>query len=249
MLESLMTFAPDESKIYLRVNNMSDEDAAVVAKYSDHIEHLEFGENLGYALSVNRLAAKGNGDVIAIFNADIDFDSYAIQNCVDALLDEDDWGVLGPRSVDSQGRLTHAGIFGTNTSPQHRMWKKADNEKAHDVQEAVTVSGSAYFIKREVWDQLSACSLYLDACHDIYSGEERQTPKGAFLPTDHYYEETYSSYHARAHGWKVIYYGPEKIIHEWHKSSPVGDPSSDGKMKKSQLEFRAACAVHGISHD
>lgn len=121
--------------------------------------------------------------------------------------------------------------------------------QVQDVQEAVTVSGSAYFIKREVWEQLSICPTYLEACYSLYEADERWNPSGAFLPTDHYYEETFCSYHARAHGWKVLYYGPEKIIHEWHKSSAVGDPSTDGKMNKSRLEFRTACALHDIPHD
>lgn len=249
MLESLMQWAPDESKIFLRVNDMDNADTEAIAPYLKQIDHLEFGENVGYAVSVNRLVAAGEGDVVAIFNADIDFDSNVIQRCVDALIEHDDWGVVGPRSVDSAGKLTHAGIFGTNVSPKHRAWKARDGKAVQDVVEAVTVSGSAYFVKRKIWETLSICPDYLEACYDIYDSEERMHPLGAFLPTDHYYEETYCSYHARQHGWKVMYLGTEKVIHEWHKSSKVGDPNTDGKMKKSRLEFRTACDVHGIERD
>lgn len=249
MLESLMTYAPENSNIFLRINDMSDQDAEAIAPYREHIRHLEFGENIGYSLSVNRLAAQGTGDVIGIFNADVDFDSYAIGRCADVLMENDDWGVVGPRSVNSAGRLTHAGIFGDNHNPVHRAWNRIDNKKYHDVQEAVTVSGSAYFIKRQVWDELTVCPEYLEACYDLYQVDERWNPSGAFLPTDHYYEETYCSYHARAHGWKVMYLGTEKIIHEWHKSSKIGAANTDGKMKKSRLEFRTACVIHGIESD
>lgn len=249
MLESLMEYAPVDSKIFIRVNCMDDDDARVLADYKDVVHHIEFGDNIGYARSVNRLASLGVNPVIAVFNADVKFDSNAIQYCVDELMEHDDWGVLGPRSVDSRGKLTHAGIFGSNSSPKHRSWKSSDSNSVQDVKEAVTVSGSAYFVKRSVWDELTICPSFREACHDLYQDVEGESPLGAFLPTDHYYEETFCSYHARSHGYKVIYLGSAKVIHEWHKSSSIGSDISDGKMKKSRLEFRVACDIHGIERD
>jgi hypothetical protein len=77
-----------------------------------------------------------------------------------------------------------------------------------------TVSGATYFFRRRMWDAVdvtvrcTARSL-LDA-------------EGAFLPTRHFYEETYCSYHARLHDWRVVYLGTAKMIHLWHRSSTVG---------------------------
>lgn len=248
-LQSVQDFPADRQAVYLRVNGLTDLDSDVISRHNHSVDHVEFGENLGYSLSVNRLASYGQNDIIGIFNADVSVDTDALQACCDALRDNPDWGVLGPRSLDSSGKITHAGIFGTNTAPKHRGWKSRDSQTYRDVQEAVTVSGSAYFIKRTVWEELALCPLYREACGGIYDDPERSSPFGAFLPTDHYYEETYCSYHARSHGYKVVYYGPEYVIHEWHKSSKVGDPLTDGKMKKSQGEFRAACDLHGIERD
>ncbi len=248
-LQSVEDFPADDQAVYLRVNGVTAQDRDVLEERGHLLDHVEVGDNLGYSLSVNRLASYGDNDIIGIFNADVAVDSDVLQACCDVLRSNDDWGVLGPRSIDSSGKITHAGIFGTNSSPKHRGWKSKHSKAFEDVQDAVTVSGSAYFIKRLVWEELALCPSYREACDAIYEDPERSSPMGAFLPTDHYYEETYCSYHARSHGYKVVYYGPEYVIHEWHKSSKVGDPLTDGKMKKSQGEFRVACDLHGIPRD
>jgi len=239
--------APGQST-YVRINDPSDEDFAAVAPFLSSVL-VDTGPNLGYAMSVNRLAAYGQNDIIGIFNADVTFDSDALAECCDALRSNEDWGVLGPRSLNSAGRVTHAGIFGTHSQPAHRGWQGRDSEAFKDIKEAVTVSGSAYFIKRSVWDELTCCSLYQDACSGLYDGNDRANPSGAFLPTDHYYEETFCSYHSAAHGHKVVYYGPSKVIHEWHQSSKVGDPLTDGKMREPRRQCRYACALPRFERD
>jgi hypothetical protein len=101
------------------------------------------------------------------------------------------------------------------------------------------VSGSAYFIKRKVWDFLTECPTYREVAPKA---------RGAFLPTSHYFEETFCSYHAQAHGWKVMYYGPVVIRHEWHQASPVGG-WAERQFPVSQKYFREACGRHGIPCD
>jgi GT2 family glycosyltransferase len=198
--------------------------------------------NVGYARGCNTaslMASAFDHDYLAFFNADVVLPPGAVDACLAALEDHDDWAVLGPRQLDSRGRLTHAGIFGTLERPQHRAWQHYNGDQYGDVREAVTVSGSAYFIRRSVWDELTACPLYREVAPDA---------KGAFLPTNHYFEETYCSYHAQAHGWKVMYYGPVCVIHEWHKASPVGG-WAETQFPISRRYFREACDVHGIKHD
>lgn len=207
-----------------------------------HWGGLNLLDNVGYARACNTAAARADPwdhDVLAFFNADITLPPDAVDRCVDALLGHDDWAVLGPRQIDSKGRLTHAGIFGTLDRPQHRAWRQPDGPQYTDVVQAVTVSGSAYFIKRSIWDFLAACPTYQQVAPEA---------RGAFLPTSHYFEETWCSYHAQAHGWKVIYYGPVVIHHEWHQASPVGG-WAERQFPISQRYFREACDAHGIAHD
>lgn len=244
-LESYKVFRNENQSLHLRVNDPSPEDLKVIANHSELIDNLITAENIGYARSVNGLSTLGDREVIAIFNADVAFTNEAVSRCAESLMAHDKWGVLGPRQVDSFNKITHGGIVGTPTHPRHRGWQQADKGQFNDVyEEAVTVSGSAYFIKRAIWEELSSCPMYLEACSNM-----QRIAEGAFLPTNHYFEETYCSYHARGHGYKVVYYGPESVIHEWHKSSPKGDKSTDGQMRNSKKLFRMACDLHGLERE
>lgn len=205
--------------------------------------HIVFDENVGYGRAVNHAASLGSSKVIAAFNADTRLTEGCLDECYKALHGNPSWGVVGPRQVDEQNRITHAGIFGTHAIPKHRAWHKKDGEGQYDdVLEAITVSGSAYFIKRRVWDDLMECPIYKALVPEA---------EGAFLPTPLFYEETWCSYHAFAHGHKVMYYGPAKMVHKWHESIRSNDKS--GWANKAFVEardlFRAACDAHGLDHD
>lgn len=196
-------------------------------------------DNIGYARACNLAAQDGTGDVIAFFNADVEITDHSLDFCHAALIASDDWGALGPCQVDTRNRIRHAGIFGTNAVPVHRGWHEVYRSQYLDIRDAVTVSGSAYFIKRRVWDELTNCPLYRDSAPDA---------TGAFLPTQHYYEETFCSYHAREHGHRVMYYGTVTMVHKWHQASPVGG-WAERQMPISREYFRKACAHHGIACD
>lgn len=218
----------------------SSADRQVATEWAERmtLRIVDHDTNVGYARACNYAALDTKGDTIAFFNADVRLTPGALETCHQALLAHDDWGVLGPRQIDDNGRFTHAGIFGTNTAPAHRAWQNRDQGQYRDIQEAVTVSGAAYFIKRTVWEELTDCPTY----QALHPGA------GAFLPTQHYYEETWVSYHARAHGWKVMYFGEATVIHRWHKASPVGG-HADQQMAPSRTLFRKACDAHAIEHD
>lgn len=196
-------------------------------------------DNIGYGRACNLAAQQGENAVIAMFNADVEVTACSLDFCKAALVAGTDWGVLSPCQVDTYNRIRHAGIFGSNSSPVHRGWNEIHRNQYSDVREAVTVSGSAYFIKRTVWDELTQCELYREVAPDA---------TGAFLPTTHYYEETYCSYHSREHGHRVMYYGPMTMIHKWHQASPVGG-WAEQQMPISREYFRKACAHHGIDCD
>lgn len=198
-----------------------------------------FQENLYYSGALNRAAAFSESDVIAFFNADTQLTDGIVDHCYDLLMSNPDYAVVGPAQVSGKGQVTHAGVFGTLEKPMHRGWKSRWTQDYEDTREAVTVSGSAYFVKRSVFDELSECPTYRDLYPDV---------EGAFLPTTHYYEETWFSYHAQAHGYKVVYTGALQMIHEWHRSSPVGG-WAEQQMPISRKMFREMCAHHQIPCD
>ena len=196
-------------------------------------------DNIGYARACNLAARRTNGNVLAFFNADIELTPGALTQCENELLTKPGWAILGPCQVDTRNRIRHAGIFGTLETPMHRGWNEVNRGQYRDTRDAVTVSGSAYFIKRCAWNALWLCPIYRSVAPDA---------DGAFLPTPHYYEETWLSYHAQAHGYRVIYYGGATLIHKWHRASPIGG-WAERQMPISREMFREACDRHGIAHD
>lgn len=217
-------------------------DIAVVDRWQGplDINHVSFDTNVGYAVACNTGAQLGGGDVVALFNADVILSEGALTHCYEAIRAHPTWGVLGPRQVDDRNRLVGCGVFGTTREPRQRAWLQTDVGQCSDVRtDALTVSGSAYFVRREVWRFLTDCPLYQQAAPDA---------TGAFLPTPHYFEETFCSYHARAHGYSVVFYGPVVMTHLWHRASEHGGPA-DRLMNTSRELYRAALDVHCIPHE
>lgn len=212
------------------------------AHVSARISHKIHEQNVGYAFACNTAVMNSDADYFAFFNADVWFRDDAIDKTLMAMI-EGDWGVCGPRQVDSKRKFTHAGIFGTHEAPKHRAWHHTDRGDYTDTVEAITVAGSAYFIKGDVWRDLAGCPIFKQFLYD-----QQRDCIGAFLPTKHYYEETWCSYHAWKHGYKVMYFGGATVVHEWHKASPLGG-HADKLMAESQAMFRAACDVHDIPCD
>lgn len=209
------------------------------ARHPDRARHFTFGTNVGYAVACNAAAARGNHEVLAFFNADVVLTAGAIDACHQALLANPARGVVGPRQVDELGRITHAGIFGTLAAPRHRGWMEQTDAYTDVRDDAVTVSGAAYFVRRSLWDELSACPIYQAVAPEA---------EGAFLPTAFAWEETWASYHAHAHGWLVCFLGTATVLHRWNRSVKTnGLPA--GVLAESQAYFRRACASHGLDHD
>lgn len=194
-------------------------------------------ENIGYGRACNAGAQCGTNDVILLANADTLL-TNGFEDCYQALINRPDWGVLGPRQVDADYHITAGGIFGDDRSPAQRGWNELDSGQYSDVRDdALSVSGALYFIKRTVWNELTKCLLFQQA---------QPESRGAFLETHLYFEETMCSYHARAHGYKCVYYGPVQMVHYWHKS--IAAPSGFGEEQFiiSQQMHRQACQIHGI---
>lgn len=202
--------------------------------------HASFEDNVGYARAVNYGATLGNREIIVALNADVQLRDRALEDCCERLLEEPTWGILGPMQTDQDGLLTHAGIFGSPERPSFEgSWHRKPERRHRVIREAISVSGSAYFVKRQVWDELTNCPLFRRACPEAV---------GAMLVTPHYYEEMFVSLHARAHGYKVIYNGMAEIIHKWHQASPIGG-WADRQMPISRDIFRRACDIHNIAHE
>lgn len=201
--------------------------------------------NIGYSAACNFMASSTYGDVIGLLNADVWLTSQDLIDIDNIFQSNPDIHILGPKQRDEKGYITHAGIVGSNTAPAHRGWRQLDVEDVlyRDRVECVTVSGSAYFVRRSVWEALTNDEEYRKMYPEAI---------GAFLPTPHYYEETWCSYFARHRGYNVVYDGSVSIGHSWHASSPKpgeGYSHADSQFRLSQSIFRKACDTIGIERD
>lgn len=213
--------------------------AGVLCAYTEH------PTNVGHAVASNEAASRGDREVIGLLNADTRLMRGTIEECYRQLLANPDWGVVGPRQVDESGAITHAGVFGSQLNPTFDgRWHAKDVGQYNEIRtDCVNVSGSAYFMRREVWNELTDCPLY----RDVVTSRGLE-PTGALLPTKHYYDETYTSYHAIGHGYKVVYLGTVCMVHNWHKSSKIGG-YAEMTLNESREFFREACDVHGLDHE
>jgi len=201
--------------------------------------YLTVRENCGYGGACNLGASLGStgAEAILLANADTLLEPVALWNTYTALMENKHYGVIGPRQVDQHNRITAGGVFGDPAYPQLRAWREPDRGQASDVRtDALTVSGALYMIKRSVWDELTTCPIY----QEIHPGAQ-----GAFLETPHYFEETACSYHARAHGYRCVFFGPAVMRHDWHKASEVGG-WADQQFGLSRQMFRDFCTRHDI---
>lgn len=225
----------------------TSEDIRVVEDLSREIRfmYISHKNNIGYGRACNHAAMYPDREVVALFNADTRLAPGVVESCADLLMSNVNYAVTGPRQVDDSNRITSAGIFGTLENCKPRGWQEWDAGQYCDVRDdAVSVSGSAYFVKRQAWDHMSCCPLFVE-CPELQNNQ----PMGALLPTQHYYDETFCSYHAQAHDYQVVYNGEAVMTHRWHKASRVGSREAEGQWVDSKALFVAACQYHGIPHD
>lgn len=194
---------------------------------------VSWAENVGYNRALNLLGTLGNSEVIGCLNADVALTREGLPELAVATVVNESWGVVGPRQRDSRGRLTAGGIFGKQTEPRHRGWHARDGyEDVRD--DCVYVAGSALFLRRTVWDELTGCLQYRNVSPDA---------SGPWLDTQHFYGDSYLSLHAQAHGYAAAYLGTTTIIHE------CGAQANRTRDDADRARFRDACDAHGIEHE
>jgi len=233
--------------LYITDNDSTDDFVPWIRESEQRyqIDRLFLRKNIGYSAAVNMMASKSSAEIIGVLNGDVWMTSEDCLKIENIFNENPDIHILGPKQRDEQDHITHAGIIGTNTEPKHRGWREYDPEDKlyKDRVECVTVSGSAYFVRREVWNALTNNEEYRKIYPDAI---------GAFLPTPHYYEETWCSYFARHLGYNVVYDGSVSIGHSWHASTPKpgeGVSRADQHFPISREIFRKACDYFGIERD
>jgi len=250
LLDSLHENSAGQEKswtLYIADNDSPDDTISWLIENNNryNIKNIYLNDNIGYSSACNQMASKGIGEIIGLLNSDVWFSNEDIENIQKIFNENPDIHILGPKQRDEKGKITHGGITGTPTKPIMRGWMQQDPEDLlfKDRISCVGISGAAYFIRRDVWNVLTNHPQY----REMYPNAI-----GAFLPTPHYYEETWCSYFARHLGYNVVYDGSVSIGHSWHASHPKpneGYSHADAQFQLSQSIFRKACDYIGIERD
>lgn len=254
-LASFAEFPPSVPYTLKIVNVAGTEDDLLVSKeWLPEIEHsasMATETNIGYGRAANFAALYGNFDTVAVFNADIVLRPFALDECYESLHEDPLIGVLGPRQLDSNGVIRHAGVVGVNSDLQQRGFGQRAEAWAPDTpyddvrDDFPMVLGSALFVPRVTWEGLRCCHTYGQWWSDRYG-----LPLGPLLETPLYYEDTWLCLHARAHGYKIRYLGTTTITHEWHRSINLNAPVAQHTLfNESRDIFRSCCDAHGIEHE
>lgn len=202
-----------------------------------------FNENIGYSAAINGLASLSDSEFLCAANADTWFTTNHVKQVEQSFRELPNAAVIGVKQMDEKHMIRHGGIFWDGWhNPKHRDWAMYDpnDEMDKDRVECWTVSGSIYYVRRSMWDEMASYIpfRYLFPDHT-----------GAFLPTPHFFEETFCSQLAHHLDHEVWYDGTvETAGHSWHASSDVGE-SSRKYFEISRNIYKETCDRLGIPHE
>lgn len=179
--------------------------------------------NVGYAGGLNHALEHGGlgAPLVCLCNADVRFP--AGQTGLDKLLDlfrnHSRLGVVGPRQVNDQNRIVHAGFDVLGDTLGGRGFGRVDvGQFREPLMPCPQVSGSVMFVRRQALDAIGG-----------------RVPSPAFL----YYEDTALCRDVAREGWTVAYSGLATFRHD-----VAASPEPDGRTRAQMAaEAREAWAA------
>lgn len=232
--------------LYVADNGSTDGSVEFLKDNQDkyRIKQLVLNKNIGYSLACNDLSARSSSEFLCLLNTDTWFTTAQVKAVEESFELSPHVGVIGPKQMDENKVIRHGGIFDTgNSNMAHRGWSKTDPSDVmlKDRLECQTVSGSIYFVRRKVWDEMTRCPVF----QEMFPG-----CPGAFLPTPHFFEETFFSRHAAHHGYKIVYDGRMPAFgHSWRASNPTDNERLVRLFNVSRDIYIKACAKHNIRNE
>jgi GT2 family glycosyltransferase len=227
-IESLKLVAP--KKVIVVDNASTDETLPWLVNCNPNIHIVLNKENLGYSQACNIGVRECISPVIGLLNMDTEF-VEDITPMIEYLERNNDIGCIGPKQVDSANKIRYAGTFlekcGMKTlhGSYHRGWEEEDTpNKYTDIRDVHYVSGSALFIKREVYHR--------------FGGFDDMLPL--------YFEDVLLCFRLQKAGLRTVYFGRVRMKHEWMKSN--NSRERHNRLWKSMGMFREMCEKEGIEH-
>ncbi|MCI0184442.1 glycosyltransferase family 2 protein [Sulfoacidibacillus ferrooxidans] len=159
---------------------------------SDHLIVIANNHNKGYAKACNQGIVAGSSPYILLLNSDVMVTEQWLEPLLHCMKSDPRIAVVGPKMIDEHGRITGAGVVGTEAHHVPRGLLERDEPGKYDQQEdCLSVCGAAYLIRRDLLGELG---LFDE--HYFF-----------------YFEETDYSFHARHQGYRVVYCPQSTIYH------------------------------------
>jgi len=230
-IESLSIVKP--RKIVVVDNASTDGSWQWLLNCRSDVEIILRKENLGYARGCNVGAEACNSPIIGFLNMDTAF-TEDIQPMINYLWRKKDVAVVGPKQVDSNGIIRFGGVvfrlsgakpwMKTLVGSYHRGWAEKDVGLYEDVIDSHYVSGSAFFMRRELFDKVGGFDERLSL----------------------YFEDNLMCLRLQKLGYRAVYFGQVKMKHEWKKSDNKRERNK--RLWESLNNFRSICEKEGLKH-
>ncbi len=247
LLDTLMSdYEPGVWDLYVADNDSQDGSFEWLSQVQEeyHIKVLFKNPNVGFSAAMGPMANVSRNEIITLVNADTWFTTSHVKQALQTFIDNPNQTAMGPKQRDENSVIRHGGIFwdgDKSVAPVHRGWNVPDpaDTMFRDRIQCWTVSGSIYYVRRDVWDEMTKHPSY----RSLFPREH-----GCTLGTFLYFDETFVSVFLQALGYEVWYDGTiETAGHSWHASNKPGD--NVHHFHDSKELYRRTCDILGINHE
>jgi hypothetical protein len=228
-LTSLAEHPPTTPHEIVVVDNASSDDSLAAARAGwPQITVIDAGANLGFARATNLAIRATRSELVLLLNSDTLPPPGAIDQLVGLLRSRSEVAVVGPRLVDTQGRLEVS--FGPMLSPLAELWQKC-LVRGHARQWpliAPLVEHRAHVERRVDWVS-GACLLV-----------RRTEAEAAGLLDERYFlygEDVDFCAAVRDHGGQVLFTPAVEVVHHRGRSGQSAPASTAAAYRRSQLAF------------
>ncbi len=175
-------------------------------------------DNVGYGEGINKILKKeaNNYDFFLILNPDIKIHANLINLLLDVFEKNKHAGIVGPKLLDKKGKIWSAGGEIDKKRYSAKLIRLGeDNRKEKEISDVGFVSGTAMFIKKEVFEKIGLFD------------------KNYFL----YYEDADFCLRAKEKGYKSAVNLEAEIIHFASKSTIKDSPLMQYYLARNHLLF------------
>ena len=155
-LQSIEAYTPLPHQVIVVDNGSQDGSLEMLSQMaSNHLIMIANTKNEGYAKACNQGILAGTSPYILLLNSDVLVTAHWLEPLLHCMDSDPRIAVVGPKMIDHHGRITGAGIVGTNAHHEPRgLFERNEIGKYDQQEDCISVCGAAYLIRRDLLAQL-----------------------------------------------------------------------------------------------